>query len=118
MRRRTLFATVAPVAGLAGCSAPDETPKAAAAVEGATTVKLNLSPDQQRIVPAKVDAAAALLPAKVRDSGKLVIGVGAAGAGFPPLAFTASENKTLIGSEPDIAVAIAGVLGLEPDLQN
>ncbi|MFF5078487.1 ABC transporter substrate-binding protein [Actinoplanes sp. NPDC000266] len=118
MRRRTLFATVALVAGLTACSAPEEAPKAAAAVEGATTVKLNLTPDQQRIVPAKVDAAAALLPEKVRAGGKLVIGVGAAGSGFPPLAFTANDNKTLIGSEPDIAVAIAGVLGLEPDLQN
>ncbi|XVV08690.1 transporter substrate-binding domain-containing protein [Actinoplanes sp. CA-131856] len=115
MRRRSLFAAVALVAGLTACSAPDETPKEAAA---AVSVKINDSPDQQRIVPAKVDAAAALLPAKIRDSGKLVIGVGAAGAGFPPLAFTANDNKTLIGSEPDIAVAIAGVLGLEPDLQN
>ncbi|GAA0471485.1 putative amino acid ABC transporter, substrate-binding protein [Paractinoplanes deccanensis] len=115
MRRRTLFATVALVAGLAGCSAPDEAPREAAA---AVSVRINDSPDQQRIVPAKVDSVAALLPAKVRDSGKLVIGVGAAGSGFPPLAFTATDNKTLIGSEPDIAVAIAGILGLEPDLQN
>jgi polar amino acid transport system substrate-binding protein len=118
MRRRTLITAALLVTGLAGCSAPDEAPKAAAAVEGAATVKINNSPDQQRIVPAKVDAIAALLPAKVRDSGKLVIGVGAAGSGFPPLAFTATDNKTLIGSEPDIAVAIAGVLGLKPDLQN
>jgi polar amino acid transport system substrate-binding protein len=81
-------------------------------------VSINDTPDQQRVVPAKVDAIAALVPAKVRSSGKLIIGVGAAGSGFAPLAFTANDNKTLIGSEPDIAVAVAGVLGLQPDLQN
>ncbi|MEV6304666.1 ABC transporter substrate-binding protein [Actinoplanes sp. NPDC051861] len=81
-------------------------------------VKINDSPDQNRVVPAKDDAIAALLPAKTASAGKLVIGVGAAGSGFPPLAFAATDNKTLIGSEPDVAVAIAGVLGLEPVLEN
>ena len=65
-----------------------------------------------------MDAIAGLFPEAVRTKGKLVIGVGAAGSGFAPLAFAASDNKTLIGSEPDIAVAVAGLLGLEPDLQN
>jgi polar amino acid transport system substrate-binding protein len=101
--------------GLTACAAPDEKPRNAA-VEVAAAV--NDSPEQNRIVPAKVDAVAALLPAEVRASGKLVIGVGAAASGFPPLAFTATDNKTLIGNEPDLAVAIAGVLGLQPDLQN
>ena len=118
MRRRTILLAAGLVAALGACSAPDEAPPAAAAVVEAGAVKINDTPDQQRIVPAKVDAVAALLPEKIRSSGKLVIGVGAAGSGFPPLAFTADDNKTLIGNEPDVAVAVAGILGLQPELQN
>ncbi|WP_246635552.1 ABC transporter substrate-binding protein [Actinoplanes hulinensis] len=100
---------------LTACAAPEEKPVAAAAAAAPT---LNTGPEQNRIVPAKDEAAAALLPPDVKASGKLVIGVGAAGSGFPPLAFAATDNKTLIGNEPDIAVAIAGTLGLEPVLEN
>ncbi|WP_433366645.1 ABC transporter substrate-binding protein [Actinoplanes sp. CA-142083] len=116
--RNALLAAAIAAASLTACAAPDETPKAAQAAVQAGTPKINDGPDQNRIVPAKVDAIAALVPEKIRSTGRLTIGVGAAGAGFPPLAFTATDNKTLIGSEPDIAVAIAGVLGLEPDLEN
>ncbi|MBB3096699.1 polar amino acid transport system substrate-binding protein [Actinoplanes campanulatus] len=98
---------------LTACAAPEEEPVAAAAA-----ATLNTGPEQNRIVPARDEAAAALLPPDVKASGKLVIGVGAAGSGFPPLAFAATDNKTLIGNEPDIAVAIAGTLGLEPVLEN
>ncbi|MGK5682779.1 ABC transporter substrate-binding protein [Actinoplanes sp. URMC 104] len=115
MRTRSALLAVVTLAGLAACSAPDETP---VKVQEAAAVSINNGPDQQRIVPAKVDAAAALLPERIRSKGTLTIGVGASGAGFPPLAFTATDNKTLIGSEPDIAVAVAGVLGLKPELQN
>ncbi|MGA5300264.1 transporter substrate-binding domain-containing protein [Nucisporomicrobium flavum] len=118
MRRRNLLIALGLVAGLTACSAPDEAPRPAAAAVQAGTVTINDTADQKRIVPAKVDAIAAQVPAAVRSRGKLVIGVGAAGSGFPPLAFTATDNKTLIGSEPDVAVAVAGVLGLQPDLQN
>jgi polar amino acid transport system substrate-binding protein len=102
--------------GLTGCAAPEEKPASAAVTRSA--VRINDSPQQDRIVPAKVDAIAALVPERVRATGTLTIGVGAAGAGFPPLAFTATDNKTLIGNEPDLAVAVAGVLGLRPELAN
>jgi polar amino acid transport system substrate-binding protein len=92
------------------------TTTAAASTSGAGT--LNLTANQNRIVPAKVDAIAAEVPDAIKKAGKLIIGVGASGAGFPPLAFAADDNKTLIGSEPDIAVLVAGVLGLTPDIQN
>ncbi|GAA0464415.1 ABC transporter substrate-binding protein [Actinoplanes campanulatus] len=98
---------------LTACAAPEEKPVVAAAAPA-----LNTGPEQNRIVPATDEAAAALLPPDVKASGKLVIGVGAAGSGFPPLAFAATDNKTLIGNEPDIAVAIAGTLGLTPVLEN
>jgi polar amino acid transport system substrate-binding protein len=119
MRTRNALIAVALAAGLTACAAPDETPRvdAAAAIQPGPA-KINDGPEQNRIVPAKVDAAAALVPEKIRATGKLTIGVGAAGSGFAPLAFTATDNKTLIGSEPDLAVAVAGVLGLRPDLQN
>jgi polar amino acid transport system substrate-binding protein len=113
MRIRAVLTAVALLTGLAACAAPDETPKTLAAASA-----LNTGPDQKRIVPAKVDAIAALVPEAIRGTGKLTIGVGAAASGFPPLAFTATDNKTLIGNEPDLAVAIAGILGLAPDLQN
>lgn len=116
VRIRSALAATVLLTGLAACAAPEEKPRPAAA--GAPAVQINDSPDQQRIVPAKVDSIAALLPEKVRQAGTLHIGVGAAGSGAPPLEFTATDNKTLIGSEPDIAVAVAGVLGLKPQLDN
>ncbi|HEY0001247.1 MAG TPA: ABC transporter substrate-binding protein [Actinoplanes sp.] len=124
MRTRTTFIpvalAVALAAGLTGCAAPDETPKtpAAATQSGAATGQINTSPEQNRIVPAKVDAAAALVPDAIRKTGKLVIGLGLAGSGSPPLGFTATDNNTVIGNEPDLGVAVAGILGLEPELQN
>jgi polar amino acid transport system substrate-binding protein len=121
MRARPALAVLAVVAGLTACAAPDETPRAAVVVGqagGAPGTAINNRPEQNRIVPARIDAIAALVPAAIRSSGRLVVGVGAAGTGSPPLAFTATDNKTLIGSEPDIAVAVAGILGLRPELQN
>ncbi|MCU7725173.1 ABC transporter substrate-binding protein [Actinoplanes sp. KI2] len=113
---RIALLSAALAASLTACAAPAETVQTAAVQADAP--KVNDSPEQNRIVPAKVDAIARLVPEKVRATGKLTIGVGAAGSGFPPLAFTATDNKTLIGNEPDIAVAVAGLLGLQPDLQN
>ncbi|WP_433795444.1 ABC transporter substrate-binding protein [Actinoplanes sp. CA-252034] len=121
MRTTWIFALAAVTLSLTACAAPEEkAPVSAAAGPSASTAggSLNLTPEQNRILPAKDEAAAALLPADVKASGKLTIGVGAAGSGFPPLAFAATDNKTLIGNEPDIAVAIASTLGLEPVLEN
>jgi polar amino acid transport system substrate-binding protein len=121
MRTKWVWALAAVTLSLTACAAPEE--EKAAAPAGAdpsagAAVKFNDSPEQNRILPPKDDAAAALLPPDVAAGGKLIIGVGAAGSGFPPLAFAASDNKTLIGNEPDIAVAIASTLGLEPVLEN
>lgn len=78
----------------------------------------NLTADQNRIVPDKVDAIADTVPAKFRDSGKLVVAMGVGQNQYPPLAFTATDNKTLIGLAPDISTLIAGVLGLELEIVN
>ncbi|WP_433831969.1 ABC transporter substrate-binding protein [Actinoplanes sp. CA-015351] len=120
MRTKWVLALAAVTLSLTACAAPEEEAAAvpAAGDASAAAVKFNDSPDQNRILPPKDAAAAALLPAEIAAKGKLVIGVGAAGSGFPPLAFAATDNKTLIGNEPDIAAAIASTLGLEPVLEN
>jgi polar amino acid transport system substrate-binding protein len=117
---RLVFALVAAASlSLAACAAPEEKPAAAAGGPAASAgPALNLTPEQNRIVPAKDDALAALVPADIRATGKLTIGVGASGSGFPPIAFTATDNKTLIGNDPDIGYAVAGLLGLEPVVEN
>ena len=58
------------------------------------------------------------LPAKVRDSGELVIGLGLLPSGSVPLGFIGSDQKTLTGSEPDFGRLIAAVLGLQPVVNN
>ncbi|WP_375387171.1 transporter substrate-binding domain-containing protein [uncultured Amnibacterium sp.] len=58
------------------------------------------------------------LPKSVLDSGELTIGLGALPAGFPPLAFTGEDQKTLTGAEPDLGRLVAATLGLKPVAQN
>ncbi|MFE2066967.1 transporter substrate-binding domain-containing protein [Streptomyces sp. NPDC059467] len=73
---------------------------------------------QTTIKVSEVKSISAELPAAVKKSGKLEIGIGALPAGFPPLAFTGSDQKTLTGSEPDLGRLVAAVLGLAPEVQN
>jgi polar amino acid transport system substrate-binding protein len=51
-----------------------------------------------------------LLPAKIRKSGRLTV---AQGNNFPPLVFLDSDNKSVIGMEPDLMKAIGQVLGVK-----
>nr|WP_240188921.1 ABC transporter substrate-binding protein [Nakamurella flavida] len=41
----------------------------------------------------------------------------ATGEGYPPFEFYAEDNTTLTGVDPDLVAAVAGALGLQPDLQ-
>jgi polar amino acid transport system substrate-binding protein len=77
---------------------------------------VNTSADQQRVTTTKNEAAAALLPAKIRDRGTLIVGAGF-GSGSVPLGFYADDNKTPIGLEVDIAHLVAQALGLTPELE-
>ncbi|MDX3194160.1 ABC transporter substrate-binding protein [Streptomyces sp. MN03-5084-2B] len=108
--RRTLLAAAAGLLLLAGC---DATKGADAAAP--TAARLDLSPDQQRITTGRVEAAAALVPARVRAAG--VLHIGGTIDNTPPLSCYATDNKTPIGFELDIAVLTAQVLGLTPDRQ-
>ncbi|CAH0229277.1 L-cystine-binding protein FliY [Microbacterium sp. Bi128] len=64
--------------------------------------------------PEDVDAAAAaLVPEAIKKDGKLTVAVSPFAA---PLAVYATDNKTPVGNEVDIAVALAESLGLEADI--
>ena len=58
-------------------------------------------------------AAAALVPAAVRQAGELKV---ATGSGYPPFEFYGTDNKTLIGVDPEIMQALGAVLGLKVTL--
>ena len=101
---------------LAGCSDPGAaaagaSPSASAARNG---VVYNTSPQQNRIRAQKDPAAAAAVPAAIGKDGKLTV---ATTAGSIPLSFHATDDKTPIGVEVDIAQLVADKLGLALDLQ-
>ena len=77
----------------------------------------DLSPEQSgRVRAQRVDDIAARVPRPIRDRGTLsVTGSSTAGA---PLRFAASDDRTWIGSEVDLASLIADILGLRLDLRS
>ncbi len=112
--RRTAVAALGLVSALvlAACGNPsDGGTTEAAATEGARA-KINLSPQQHRVTTGKVDSIAAEVPEKIRERGTLEL-VSSSGSAAP-LTFYATDNKTVIGVESDIAYLVADVLGLEP----
>lgn len=115
-RRRTLTAAVMLAAGSVALTACGGTAasghNSVPAAAGGRGPKINIGPDQHRIHGAEDPESAALVPARVRKAGFLRIGVGAESS--PPLSFYATDDKTLIGVEEDIATLVADTLGLEP----
>ncbi|MFG3043537.1 ABC transporter substrate-binding protein [Streptomyces sp. NPDC048202] len=99
---------------LAACANPTDGGTAEVAAGQGTTTKINLSPDQHRITTPRVASLAAEVPEKIRKRGTLEI-VDSSGSAAP-LGFHATDNKTVIGVEPDLAYLVAGVLGLKPHL--
>lgn len=97
---------------LAACSNPSDGGTTEVADKTGSKTKINLSPDQKRVTTGKVDSIAAEVPAKIRKRGTLEL-VQSSGSAAP-LNFHATDNKTLIGVEPDIAHLVADVLGLKP----
>ncbi|EST35369.1 ABC transporter substrate-binding protein [Streptomyces roseochromogenus] len=114
----TAVATLA--TGLAACGGDSD----AATTDGARSGEVvigqvsNGAARQATIKVSEVKSISAELPASLRKGGKLVIGEGALPAGFPPLAYVGSDQKTLTGSEPDLGRLVAAVLGLKPELRN
>ncbi|MFJ1752338.1 ABC transporter substrate-binding protein [Kitasatospora sp. NPDC088134] len=85
--------------------------KGSTAPNGAT---INLTPQQNRVSTPKVDALAALLPDEIRRRGTLR--VAASVGSVPPLGFYATDDKTVIGTEPDLAHLIGDALGLKVEI--
>ncbi|MDV9190872.1 ABC transporter substrate-binding protein [Streptomyces sp. SR27] len=83
--------------------------------EGQKDTGINVGPDQKRVRTAAVDAIAGKLPEAVRKRGTLILGVSA--KSNPPLTFRATDDKTLIGVELDLAVLVADTLGLKPQFE-
>ncbi|MCX4706779.1 ABC transporter substrate-binding protein [Streptomyces sp. NBC_01352] len=96
---------------LAACSNPDDGGTTEVAATSGGKTKINISPDQNRITTDKVDSIAAQVPEKIRKRGTLEV-VDSSGSAAP-LTFYATDNKTIIGVEPDIASLVADVLGLK-----
>ncbi|MBB5912110.1 polar amino acid transport system substrate-binding protein [Nocardia transvalensis] len=112
-RRRVLAATLLAAALVTGACGTDDPENEVRTADGQT---FDLSPEQPgRVHAEKVDAIAAKLPQAVRDRGTLVV-TGSATTG-PPLRFTASDDKTYIGSEVDFATLISEILGLKVELR-
>ncbi len=72
---------------------------------------INIGPDQDRVRGKKADGIAALVPAAIRERGTLRLGQSADAS--PPLGFYATDDKTRIGSEIDLATLVADTLGLK-----
>ena len=97
-----------------GASASGEHPAKPQTTAARNGVVYNTSPDQQRIRAEKDAALAAKVPELIGKDGKLTM---ATTAGSIPLSFHATDDKTPIGSELDIAQLVADKLGLELDVQ-
>ncbi|MEJ2866876.1 transporter substrate-binding domain-containing protein [Actinomycetospora sp. OC33-EN08] len=65
-----------------------------------------------------VEQIRAELPQQYRDAGVLNVGLGLLPAGSPPLGFVGTDDRTLTGSEPDLARLVGAVLGLRVELGN
>ncbi|MER7805439.1 ABC transporter substrate-binding protein [Streptomyces parvulus] len=111
--RRTTAAALGLAAALvlAACGNPDDGGTTGVAATSGGKTKINTSPDQNRVTTDKVDSIAAQVPRKIRERGTLEV-VDSSGSAAP-LTFFATDNKTVIGVEPDIASLVADVLGLE-----
>ncbi|MFC9504434.1 ABC transporter substrate-binding protein [Streptomyces sp. NPDC057002] len=114
--RRTTAATLglATALVLAGCANPTDGGTTEVAAKPGSKTKINISPDQKRVTTGKVDSIAAEVPEKIRKRGTLEL-VSSSGSAAP-LTFYATDNKTVIGVEPDLAHLVANVLGLEPHI--
>jgi len=115
----TAVATLA--TGLAACGGDsDAATTTDNAASGSVTVGQlsNGAAQQTTLKVPEVKSISAELPASVRKSGKLVIGVGFLPSGSAPLGYVGSDQKTITGSEPDFARLVAAVLGLQPELKN
>ncbi|MGW1721482.1 transporter substrate-binding domain-containing protein [Streptomyces sp. NPDC002306] len=114
----TAAATLA--TGLAACGGEsDAATTTDSAASGSVTLGRvsNGAAQETTVKVSEVKSISAQLPASVRKSGTLVIGSGTLPSGSAPLGYVGSDQKTLTGSEPDLARLVAAVLGLKPEVK-
>jgi polar amino acid transport system substrate-binding protein len=110
--------------GLTACGGGDgdsgsAAPAAATAKDGVVIGAVSNGAAKPTTLTVPVNAALrAELPKSVTDSGQLVIGLGFLQGGAPPIGFVGDDQKTVTGSEPDLARLIAQEFGLKPVFQN
>ncbi|WP_328321167.1 ABC transporter substrate-binding protein [Streptomyces sp. NBC_00388] len=127
-RRRSRLSTLAAAgtvltlaAGLSACGSSDDASGSSGTVAKGSVVIGAFSNGAARKTVLDVPEVAAIrahLPKSVTADGKLTIGLGMLPAGSAPLGYVGDDQKTLTGSEPDLARLIAAVLGLQPDVKN
>ena len=109
MRSRIVLASslaIAVIALGAGCGSSSNNNGTSSTANLTATPGINLQPDSKIVGE---------LPAKVKSSGELTV---AADATYPPDEFIASDGKTVIGMDADMAKAIAQLMGLTPKISN
>ncbi|WP_327281474.1 transporter substrate-binding domain-containing protein [Streptomyces sp. NBC_01205] len=111
-------ATVALASGLTACGGDAGATGPASSDEVTVGAVSNGAGKQAEVTAPVVESLRAQLPAEVRERGELVIGVGALPAGFPPLAYVGTDQRTLTGAEPDLGRLVAATLGLKPVVKN
>jgi len=120
---RTAVAVLAAtlLAGVTACGGGSEAALAEAA-SGSTSVTIgalsNGAATEVTVDVPVVESIRATLPPEIRERGTLVVGLGLLPSGSPPLGYVGTDDRTLTGSEPDLARLVAAVLGLEPELNN
>ncbi|MEU7577410.1 ABC transporter substrate-binding protein [Streptomyces sp. NPDC041068] len=117
-RRTTLAAALALLATvplLGACGGESDAATGGAEPGTKKVGSINIGPDQNRVRGKKVASIAALVPEEVRERGTLRLGGGAESAA--PLGFYATDDRTRIGSEVDLAILVADTLGLEPKFE-
>ncbi|KSU64914.1 ABC transporter substrate-binding protein [Arthrobacter sp. NIO-1057] len=107
--------TAVGLAGLSGCADPGAAaPSISTETNNAEGTTYNTSPEQNRIRTEVDQKLADAVPDSIKKDGKLTV---ATTAGSVPLSFHATDEKTVIGTEVDLAQLVADKLGLELDLQ-
>jgi polar amino acid transport system substrate-binding protein len=121
-RRRALAAAAAAalLTTLAACGGSSTDAAASINGTGAVTVGAlsNGAAKETPITVPVVDSIRNEVPQQIRDAGVLNVGLGLLPAGSPPLGYVGTDDKTLTGSEPDIARLVGAVLGLKVQLND
>ncbi|WP_030719107.1 ABC transporter substrate-binding protein [Streptomyces sp. NRRL S-237] len=111
-------AAVTLAGGLTACGDAEATSTSTASGKVTVGAESNGAARQTELSVPVVESLRARLPEAVRERGELVVGVGALPAGFPPLAYVGTDQKTLTGAEPDLGRLVAAALGLKPVVKN